>query len=547
MTTLPTQMDVLHRALRTTGGTTTVGPDDRALLCNYNEPRASARAASPPQARRSWAAAVLGCLTVWLVMRIVFFYGIQGSDDLDYMRFAALWDRAPINHWESRLLANALMGGAMKLFGINGVAAALPSMAASLVIFSCVLYWCRRYADVGHAWWAGLTAAVLPVDVHGATTPSAYPLMTAFMTVGTLAFMQAPQSRRARLLAAWALAAGVVTHLAGVYYVACLALAALGMDRRRFWRPVVAMLVAAVSIMAADMAVFHFAFGDALGRFRLAMMQTSSENPLAPLYLDGRFNWEFVIWPISETIFSKTFGVALGVVGVWGIWNYRRLPESSRLLLATAVVFWLWMSFGSQVPWAYKPFWRMLRFLAPLTLPVSILLASAVVTTRRRALARLGGTVVLAICLLNLAVSGSWGQSVQISRELLAYAADHPQTRFITDVQTLNEMYVLNGMQLPANVVTTDTCKRSQLLNRGVPRLSEAQLKAGDAILANPLNTARRPDFAAFIGRHAGRKRYETQPAYRMIGSCLPPLRAYPWLLRKPPAQVLDCLGTNVP
>ena len=463
------------------------------------------------------------------------------------MRYAALWDRSPANHWEARLLANALMAGAMRLFGRTGWAAALPSLASSLVILGCVFYWCYRYADVRHAWWAGMLVAVLPMDVNGATTPSAYPLMTAFLTVGTLAFLESAESRKARLIAALSLSLGVVTHFAGAYYVASLMFVALLLDGRRYVRSAAITLLVGIVLMTADMAIFQFACGDLFGRFHIALMQASSENPLAPLQVEGRFNGAFLTWPVQQLIFSKNFGVSLSVALVGGIATYRRLPSSTRMLLIVSVVFWLWMSYGSQVPWAYKPFWRMVRFLAPLMLAVSILFGSILASARRRLLALIGGVAVLAICPFNLAASGSWGQSVQISRELLAWATSHPQTRFVTDFHTINEMYVLGGMQLPPNVVTLDNDKRSHLIDRDATRISVSKLQPSDCILDNPLNTRRTPSFAAFRQAHADTLQHQSQPTYRMICQVVPYLRHYEWSVRKPPARVLSCVVNDSP
>ena len=40
-----------------------------------------------------------------------------------------------------------------------------------------------------------------------------------------------------------------------------------------------------------------------------------------------------------------------------------------------------------------------------------------------------------------------------MSRELLAYAREHSDQTFLTDVTTMNQMYVVGGFRLPANVV----------------------------------------------------------------------------------------------
>ncbi|MBI4580646.1 MAG: hypothetical protein HY718_13140 [Planctomycetes bacterium] len=64
-----------------------------------NEPRASARAEprfsrdlpisdALRDAARSWTVVTALCLGVWLLVRMVFFVGLEGSDDMFYLRYA---------------------------------------------------------------------------------------------------------------------------------------------------------------------------------------------------------------------------------------------------------------------------------------------------------------------------------------------------------------------------------------------------------------------------------------------------------------------------
>ncbi|MHC4697674.1 MAG: hypothetical protein ACYTFA_13130, partial [Planctomycetota bacterium] len=181
-------------------------------------------------ATRRWLVLLVLCLALWALMRIVFFVGVAGSDDMYYMRYAALWDRAPVNHWEARLLGNALTASAMTAFGRTEAAAVLPSFAASLAVLGCVLYWCRKYGTYRQACWAGVFLAVLPIDVEMASTISPHTIMAAMLGVGTLAFLREPSSAVSRIVAAVLISLGVITHFAGIYYVAALVLAALCVD-----------------------------------------------------------------------------------------------------------------------------------------------------------------------------------------------------------------------------------------------------------------------------------------------------------------------------
>jgi len=497
----------------------------------------------PGASRARWLTVVGVCALVWALMRATFFLGVAGSDDIRYMRFAACWDRPPANHLEARLIANGLVAGAMKLGGRTELAAVTPALLSSGLMLGCVLYGCYRFAGAWHALWAGLLVAVLPMNVDEATTVSAHAVMTALLTLGTLLFVLGPESSALRLVAAGSLALGVVTHYTGAYYVAWLAAAALIVDRRRFLKPVALTAAAGVLFILADMAVFHFAYGDALGRFRACVAQSPDRVQRVPLLVEGGLNWQFFVFPLRGLLFSKAFGVALVVALGTAVWRYRRFPRPLRVLALTALACWLWMSFGTQVPWDYRPFARNTRYLHPLLFSVAILFACAVVASRRRLVGVGVGLAVLGVCVLNLMGSGPWGQNVEISRELLAYAKAHPQTRFVTDVNTLNEMYIINRLRTPANVVALDDRDAGRIIDPAAfaARVTQADLKPSDQILVNVLNHGRNPDFGVFVAARAGGTHYQTQPVYRTICRLVPPLRAYSWAIRRPAARVCAC------
>ena len=471
---------------------------------------------------------------------------VAGSDDIHYMRFAAMWDRAPANHWEARLLGNALTWLSMQLFGRSELAAVLPSLAASLTILACVMCAAHRYAGGRAVWWAGLLAAVLPIDVYLATTVTPFIVMTAFLSVGTLAFLSDSQSRVSRIIAAASFALAVVTHLSGVYYVAALAAAGLWLDRRRYAGVIVATIVAGLIAIAIDVGVFHFVYDDAFGRFRVCLADAGDRNPIMPTTPDGAINTDFLTRPVVSLLFSKAFGVTLSVTLLAAGLAYRRLPHALRLLLITTAILWLWVSYGSQVPWAYRPFWRMSRFLHPLTLAMAVTLGATIAARpAMRAYAadflraRVLGPLVVTVCLLNLLAGGSWGQNARISRELLDYARAHPGIRFLTDYRTLNEMHILNGVQSLPNVATSGDAARFRILDPGAPFAWPIDLPDYDEILINPLNLEKVPEFAALVESSGGELRFQTTPAYRPICRLVRPLRRFAWAVRKPPAQVV--------
>lgn len=484
---------------------------------------------------RAWAMVGAVCLAVWALARWLFFVGYEGSDDMFYLRFAALWHRTPVNHWEARLLGNAVLRPFLLIFGVREWAAVLPAMLASLTVLISTLFACRLYGTIRQAWWAGLFVALVPVEVANATTVSAHAVMAGFMAAGTLAFVRAADSRPARWLAAVCLPLGVVAHYNGSYYVASLLLAALIVDRRKYGRAVLAVIIGGVLAMLGEMLAFQVLFGDALRGLRLSSPKALEINNT--LESDG-LTRSMMIWSLVQFTMGHSFGVALMVTTLLASCCYRRFSPPVRIMALGAGLFWLVLSFGSYVPWDYRPFWRNARYFHPLVMPVAVAFAAGLVQFRFRQWARAAGVATLCVCGLMLSLGGSWGQNVTISRELLDYVLAHPDRQFVTDVHTANEIYVLNGLATPPNVAGTTDYGRTHYLDGSIRLVSDPAHETVDAWLINPLNVARNPKFARICEPFLGPPEYQTDVRYRALCEWIRPLRSGSWAVRKPPACV---------
>ena len=484
----------------------------------------------------AWAMVIGVCLLVWTLARVFFFVGFAGSDDMYHIRFAALWDRPPQNQWEARLLANVLFGGAMRVLGRGEVAAALPCLVSSLAVLGAALFAAARVAGIRTALWAGLLVALLPMEVEGSTVVSAATLMHGLMTAGTVALLFPHQSKRGHFLGPALLGIAIVTHLSAVYYVAALLFAGLLIDRRRYVRATALTAVCAMAAMSIELAAFHFAYGDALRRFAVYAGQISVET--VPKHNPITGSLRFFTWPFTSLLFSKALGIAGGVALFVGAARFRKWAPPMRVLLLACGIYWLWVSFGTRVPWAYQPFWRITRYWQPMTLAIAILCAWLIANQPRRWMRLATAAALLGVCVVNLAAGGSWSQSVEVSRELLAYARQRPDQRFVTDYHTLNEMFILSGVESVPNVATIFDDQPVRLLDGHAKRLGGRAAGTRD-VLVNPLNVARTPDFAAFLGGQNRLVVFETQPQSRLICRWIPSLRDKPWAIRKPAAQVL--------
>lgn len=497
-----------------------------------------AHPASPDQRAgiRAWLMVIGVCLLVWILARVVFFVGFAGSDDMYHIRFAALWDRAPQNHWEARLIANALFAGAMRLFGRGELAAALPCLISSLAVLGATLFAAARVGGLRVALWAGLLMALLPLEVEGSTVASASSVMHGLITVGTVALLFPPRSKRGHLLGPALLGIASITHFSAVFFVAALLLAGLLIDRRRYLRAAACTMMFTMTALAIDLAVFHFAYDDTLARFKVYAGQAGLERSAAVILATSGLS--FVTWPVVSLLFSKALGIAGGLAMVVGVVRFRRWTPPMRVLLLGCGIYWLWVGFGTRVPWTYRPFYRMERYWQPMTLAITVLCAWFIVSQPRRWMRLATAAALLGVCIVNLAAGGSWSQSVEVSRELLAYARQRPDQRFVTDYHTLNEMFILSGVESVPNVATIFDDKPVRLLDGHAKRLGGRAAGTRD-VLVNPLNVARTPDFAAFLGGQNRLVVFETQPQSRLICRWIPSLRDKPWAIRKPAAQVL--------
>lgn len=486
------------------------------------------------------------CCVIWALARYVFFIGIAGSDDLFHVRFAAAWDRTPANHWEARLAANWLLRQFGLMFGFSEASTIVLPYLATAVIFIATIGFAYRLYGIAVAFWCGMLMAVLPSEVDSASVFTAHTPMRALLWCGTLAYLAAASRASFVWIAAVVLGMAVWTHLSGIFFVGILAVSGPLVGGGKFLRPSAMVLGGVAAFILLDFAVMHFAYGDVMARYRACVGELPSEDPAMPMMLDGVVNWRYFFWPIQTLFFSKQFGILMPFAIGYGFWVYRRSDVTLKILIVCAAAYCFWMSYGTKVPWEYQPFWRMTRFWAP-AMPVAICLVAMMIVQFKSGVLRFTVSAsVLGICLLNLLGSGPWAQNVEISKELLVVARQHPDRLFLTDPYTLNELYILNRAQSVSNVVTANVIHRARLFDPNTERLEESQLNRVDAVLVNPLNTDRSLAYAGLIDRHRGATLFQTTVNHRKICSFVPALKMTAWATRKPPAQVRAMQGAKL-
>ena len=489
---------------------------------------------------RGTALAVVGIVGLWVVTTYVFWVGYAGADDLFYARYAYLLHRPPINWWEFRLPAVLAMRASFAAFGPSELAASVPTLLSSLLILACVAWqvdWLKR---PGWETTLGvLFACTLPLDVGFRSVPLAGFLAAGLLGVGTVCVLRG--ERRLATIGSLLLAAGFATHEVSFFYVAIFCLTLLAFDMGRFWKPVATCVAVSGALLAIECLGYYLLLGDGLARIRTAAATTATlQVGVDPdTHMSGT---QFFLWPIRSALFSKPFGVDLLLLVTAGMATWRRLERDQKILLCTTLGVYLWLGYGTQVPWSYRPFYRQFHYYFPLTLGVAAVLPFAV----RQAVGKhvwVGRgllLIALGIHMLCLGLGGRWGENVAVSQQLLRYATQRPSQRFVTDVGTMNHMYVVLGFRLPANVVCVNgpAVEQHLILNKepaGTPRFIFPQGHV-DGLLVNLEEAYQRPLEAEFLALLEGRQEHHLQIApvrYRRVFlPLLPFIEPQPYMIR---------------
>jgi hypothetical protein len=442
----------------------------------------------------------------WLATTYVFWVGYTGSDDMFYSRYAFLFHRPPINWWEFRMPAVLAIRASFHLFGVSEVTAALPTLAGSLAILASVAWFVGWPARLNWQTQASvILAATLPLDVGLRSTPGAPFLAASFLAVGTVCFLKG--NRWGQLLGGACLALGFATHELSIFYISIFCCVTLVFDRRKFQWPVVACVLLLASVFLVECAVYATLLGEPLARFKTAAAESTRFD--ADAHLSGM---DFFAWPLHVFVIGKPFGFDILLLLLTTISAWKAFSTEQRIMLAAMLATGIWLGYGTRVPWAYKPL-RLYHYYAPLELGIACLLPATLgfVFRNRKAWAyRVAGGVVAAH-LVCCAAGGKWGADAQVSSELLRYAYGHPGQVYLTDVATMNEMYVAGGFRLPANIVCRNgsALERHLLLNKEPPSTPRTHFPEGpiDGILVNlsRTNLEADPGFNDYVREHPGR------------------------------------------
>ncbi len=501
--------------------------------------------------------ALLVAAVAWLAVTKAFWVGYAGSDDLYYSRYAFLFHRAPMNWWEARLPAVLAIRAAFSLFGPHELAAALPTLIAALAGTIAIAWFVRWPRQLNWQTMASVLIAVtLPLDVTFRTVPGASYLAAGLLITGSVCILK--NGRLAGIAGCACFAVAIATHELSLFYAGIFLGTCLLFDRKRFLRFALIAALFTLVILGAQAIYYSVSFGDALLRFHLAAGESAKVSGLydPDLKISGL---QFLLWPVKTMAFSKVFAFDLLATFALGAVYWRRLAVDQRIMLTSGFLTWLYLGYGTKIPWAYKPLARMYHFYGPLVLCISVLLPVCIgyltqETSRPRVFAIAAVAGVIALHLACLAAGGRWGQDVKVSKLLLEYAEARPASTYLTDIATMNQMYVWNEFRMPANIVCRNgpAAERDLLVNKEPPNPANPRGVTFpdtpiDGILLNlndPMDGD--PDFREFVAAHpAPRERIEPIRYKSFFAIAPAPVKARDFAIASQGAELISLQRTG--
>jgi hypothetical protein len=470
----------------------------------------------------------------WLLTTFWCWRGYIGVDDIVYAKYAFEFHRLPINWWEFRMPTIMAIRASFALLGPTEFAAALPTVLASLGLSAGVALVCGWPRTIN---WktngAMLLVATMPLDSDMRSIPGASYLTGAFSGLGTALFLQ--QSPAMRVLGGLILAICFIGYEVAVFYVGILCLAALLLDWRRNWKPVFGCLALCGLFQVGEMVTYWKLLGDPMARFHTAV-----NNPGSRIFAfdpdTGIQGVRYFTWPLEILVVSKAFGFCLSVALVGGYFLQKGLAMPLRILYWSCLATWFWYGYGTLSPTSYMTLFRQFHYYGVLCLAICCLVPEVLgrlLPNRERFSVqafwpKAALTGLIGFNLMLLLAGGSWGQEFDTARESLRFAQSQPQKKFLTDVNTMNILFVANAFRMPANVVclngpSVQTHLRQNKELPNVPRYVFPEVAADGVIINRDMAKLREldPELASFLKEHPGTKSVIVAPEDKLVGPIL--------------------------
>jgi hypothetical protein len=474
--------------------------------------------------RRDYAI-ILTAVVCALVLRLVFFRGVQWVDDFNYLRHAADVWKGRFSYGDllylhgTRPLVFLPVSWLYSVFGPSEAAVIAWPLAASLATIVFVYLIGREMFDRECGAWAACLAVFLPLMVEESTRILPGAIMNLIIAVVIYTFILSERSRHRWL---WLLVSGgvygamLLTGELGMLIGCFFPLAAVVLGRFRFrsYWPVAAGFAA---IVGANAMYQWIETGDPLFKSHLSRTILAAEVPSVQLF----YYLKLILKP-----FAAHGGVFyLAAAGAFGAIRSRNRP--ALFLVLFLAVMWLLMDFMSTSLTTYHPLYRALRHASILSVPAVLLSGYGVAWVRRsidglagrrgvRAAGSIAAVLLVAVVLLgSLVTLTKAGRSsaelrAQLKRLRDYVVAARGETVYVPHwvwnirvayFMDFDDRYLPSGYD-PYHAVRLSSAD-SQSLNRYVQTLKRGEAMRGGILIDDEtlLNASRGEGDVGLVGR----------------------------------------------
>ncbi len=379
---------------------------------------------------RDWFSLLL-LLIFAVLLRLVFFNGFFGSDDLTYLMRSAqisegVWTSANYNG-ALRYGYNIPAGGFIFLFGLSPFSANAWTLFCSLAEITVVYVFAARYLNRETAILAALLLATAPLHIAQGTRIHADAVFALFLTLSFVLFYAAEKNRSRWLFYACGLSLGMIFWIKELGVIVFLAFASYPLIFRKFDMRWLWLIAGGLTMLALHFALMQGIASDPLHAIKTVTGQVQSSFVRSGHGEDSPFYYfKYLFLDIRHTWLLAWLALATLITGILA-WKKSR-PESTAIYVAWWLIALLVVL--SFTPVSFNPLRLAMRqsnylnlFLAPLALLAGMFLFSLNNHLLKR--------VLLAVVVMGgIALGAVSQQAYQVfsanSRAAVAFIKQHP-------------------------------------------------------------------------------------------------------------------------
>lgn len=340
-----------------------------------------------------------------LIIRLIFFTGISGADDLFHIFPAFQMSKGiflPYEHFEQLRLGITLPAAlSFNIFGFNQFTISLYPLICSLMSIILVYFLGRTLIDEKTGLLAALLLTFYPLDVIFSTKLYVDVPLAFFMGLVIYFYLRAFETDKKRFYVLCGLSLGIsyICKLNGLYILLVMGLYTI--YKRRFDLKSLFIILGFLAIFVPESIYYHKKTGDLLYRFKIASgsgvteIQSMYDQATEP---HGKVdngpnldptpffkkedkgagivrgsNWYFE--PLLMLLTNQEFGFfCFFIIPISGYCLVKRKRKVYVILLWMIPLF-LYLAYGSISPFRYVPLRRWPRYYTPITFPALILLS----------------------------------------------------------------------------------------------------------------------------------------------------------------------------